>query len=139
MLERVLTNKGISPPLDFIIYPEIRNTVIRLSFNAGVKHGKNLVRKLSEGGDIERTGQITREKGNASRKAVLHMARGMHLSQKIFGLPADNYRPRDINAKRATMLVGKLKLHANNAKRLGVVGSLMHIGRYIRDRAVAQF
>jgi hypothetical protein len=92
MLRKVLENKGLDGALDRLS-KEMYFTVLRLTVNAGVGHGVQLVKKLDEGGDIPRTGKTTRDPSNAARTAVLHMARAVHLSQTVFGRPYEAAQP----------------------------------------------
>lgn len=73
--------------------PEQRLTVLRVGLNAGVGVALDLFLRLSKGGDIPRSGKTTRDATNASRTAVLHMARAIHLAQAIFGRSPSDYRP----------------------------------------------
>ena len=75
--------------------PEERFTVLRLTLNAGVGFGKDLFLRLAKGGDIPRSGKTTRDPNNATRTAVLHMARAIHLDQAVFGRPSHEYRPME--------------------------------------------
>jgi hypothetical protein len=86
--------------------PEQRFTVLRVGLNAGVGVGINLFLRLAKGGDIPRSGKTTRDKRNASRTAVLHMARAIHLAQAIFGRSPSDYRPppAPISNKEAAMI-----------------------------------
>ncbi len=73
--------------------PEQRFTVLRVGLNAGVGVAINLFLKLAKGADIPRTGKTTRDPKNATRTAVLHVSRAIHLAQEIFGRPSGDYRP----------------------------------------------
>ena len=100
MLRRVLANEGLGNALNDLT-PEQRFTVLRVAFNSGVVPASKLVKRIRRGGDIPRTGKTTRDRHNAIRTAVLHMARGMHLSQAIFGRPRTEYEPRPLDAHRS--------------------------------------
>jgi hypothetical protein len=100
MLRKVLANQGLGNAL-WYLSPEQRFTVLRVTFNSGVVPASKLVRRIRRGGDIPRTGKTTRDRHNAIRTAVLHMARGMHLSQTIFGRPRREYEPRPLDAHRS--------------------------------------
>lgn len=86
--------------------PEQRFTVLRVGLNAGVVPGLNLFLQLAKGGDIPRSGKITRDKENAPRTAVLHVARAIHLDQAIFGRSPSDYTPSavPISNKAASMI-----------------------------------
>ncbi|MCA9676037.1 MAG: DUF4157 domain-containing protein [Myxococcales bacterium] len=73
--------------------PEQQLTLQRLTFNAGVGNARTLYLQLAKGKDIPRTGSVQRDPHNPRRTAVLHVARAIHLSQKIFGKDAQDYRP----------------------------------------------
>jgi hypothetical protein len=92
--------------------PEQRFTVLRVGLNAGVKSGLELFLKLAKGGDIPRSGSIRRDPRNASRSAVLHVARAIHLAQAIFGRPSSDYRPPavPISNKEAAMIFSRPEL-----------------------------
>jgi hypothetical protein len=100
MLRKVLANEGLGDALRYLT-PEQRFTVLRVTFNAGVVPASKLVKRIRRGGDIPRTGKTTRDRHNAIRTAVLHMARGVHLSQAIFGRPREEYEPRALDAHRS--------------------------------------
>jgi hypothetical protein len=75
--------------------PEQRFTVLRVGLNSGVKPGLDLFLRLARGGDIPRTGKTTRNPKDATRTAVLHVARAIHLAQSIFGRSPGDYRPHE--------------------------------------------
>jgi hypothetical protein len=76
--------------------PEQRLTVLRVGLNAGVRVGLGLFLQLAQGGDIPRSGKTTRDPKNATRSAVLHVARAIHLAQAIFGRSPGDYKPREV-------------------------------------------
>jgi hypothetical protein len=86
--------------------PDQRLTVLRVGLNAGVTPGLELFMRLARGGDIPRSGKTTRDKKHATRTAVLHVARAIHLAQAVFGRSARDYKPRDepITNKEAAMM-----------------------------------
>ena len=73
---------------------EKRFTLQRHMFNAGIGAAFKFFQHLSRGGDIPRTGGITRDPKNPRRTAVLHMARAIHLSQAVFGRSPLEYWPK---------------------------------------------
>ncbi len=86
--------------------PEQRFTVLRVGLNAGVGVAVKLFLSLAKGADIPRTGPTTRDPKHATRTAVLHVARAIHLAQEIFGQPSSKYRPvpaRITNAQAAAL------------------------------------
>lgn len=85
--------------------PEQRFTVLRVGLNAGVGVAIKLFLSLAKGADIPRTGKTTRDPKHATRTAVLHVARAIHLAQEIFGRPSGDYRPAPvrISNKEAAM------------------------------------
>ena len=64
--------------------PEVRFAISRYAVNAGT-HKKDL-RDVIGGKDIPRTGTTRRDPHHPLRTAVLHAARGLHLSTAVFGL-----------------------------------------------------
>lgn len=73
--------------------PEQRFTVLRVGLNAGVTAGVDLFLQLAKGGDIPRSGKTTRDPSHPVRTAVLHVARAIHVAQKVFGRSPGDYRP----------------------------------------------
>ena len=55
---------------------------------------------LVKGGDIQRTGSVERDLNNAGRTAVLHMARGMHLDQTVFGREFERVSAKRYNGSK---------------------------------------
>jgi hypothetical protein len=98
MMQQVIRNNKRKFPflLDSIndLPPEKRFTLQRHMFNAGIGAAFKFFQDLSRGGDIPRTGGITRDRKNPRRTAVLHMARAIHLSQAVFGRPPLEYWPK---------------------------------------------
>ncbi|MCA9676183.1 MAG: hypothetical protein H6708_16800 [Kofleriaceae bacterium] len=64
-----------------------------MTFNSGVGNGRDLYLQLANGKDIPRNGSTQRDPDHASRTSVFHVARAIHLRQKIFGKSARHYRP----------------------------------------------
>jgi len=97
MMQRIIRNKKREFPflLDSIhdLLPEKRLTLQRHMINEGIGAAFKFFKELSQGGDIPRTGGITRDRKNPRRTAVLHMARAIHLSQAVFGRSPLHYWP----------------------------------------------
>jgi RHS repeat-associated protein len=72
---------------DFDAQPvEVRFALTRLGMNGGVGALQARINELLAGGDIPRSGATRRSSLHPYRTAVLHAARAIHLSQKVFGL-----------------------------------------------------
>ena len=92
VLRQAIKNTGSQQDLDDLL-PEERLTLLRIAFNGGVGIARGVFLRLVNGGDIPRSGSTERDPKNAPRTAVLHMARGVHLDQAVFGRPSSDYRP----------------------------------------------
>ncbi|MDT4331860.1 SpvB/TcaC N-terminal domain-containing protein [Methylomonas sp. MED-D] len=92
MLRDKLSRDASSQTLDDLD-PEKRFTVLRVALNAGIVPATKLFSRLAGGDDIPRSGKTTRDPRNATRTAVLHTARAIHLDQAIFGRSPSEYRP----------------------------------------------
>jgi hypothetical protein len=84
--EVVLRQAAKQSQRDFDTLPvEVRLALLRLAFNAG--HGRALrnLREALEGKDV--LIRKPRKKAGPQRRATIHAARAMHLSETVFGVP----------------------------------------------------
>jgi hypothetical protein len=123
LLREILRNEAETPTLPVQtleqLPPEKRFTVLRVTVNAGIVPGKKLFLSLAKGGDIPRSGKVTRDPKNPTRTAVLHMARAIHLDQSIFGRPAsDYYWPEVKLSEEETAIITELRKQLGNQFRI---------------------
>jgi hypothetical protein len=96
MTDRILANeaKKSGDPARTVgeLPADQRLTVMRLAVNGGAGLAARLVNRINEGQDIPRTGGTQSNPNEATRTAVLHTARAIHLDQTVFRRSPDDYR-----------------------------------------------